>query len=210
VSAAPLRVHRIPYSTNVERVALAAAHKGVSIDWIDHDPADRSGIHALSGQQLVPVLEAGTHIVPDSTAILRWLEAQHPDRPLWPPDPGPRAVADIFVDWFNRVWKVAPNEIVRLRAAAEPDDGAIARHAADLRAALERFEDLLSAHPFLLGQQLGIADVIAFPFLKYPVLGVPSDDTDPFHAVLVEFMPLGDGYAELRDWVRRVDALPRA
>jgi hypothetical protein len=26
--AAVLRVHRIPFSTNVERVALAAAHKG--------------------------------------------------------------------------------------------------------------------------------------------------------------------------------------
>jgi glutathione S-transferase len=34
---AALRCYRIPFSTNVERVALAAGHKGVPIDWIDVD-----------------------------------------------------------------------------------------------------------------------------------------------------------------------------
>jgi hypothetical protein len=43
-------VHRIPFSTNVERVALAAAHKGIAVDWVDHDAADRSAITELSGQ----------------------------------------------------------------------------------------------------------------------------------------------------------------
>ena len=38
-----MRVHRIPFSTNVERVALAAAHKGLAIEWVDHDPGDRHG-----------------------------------------------------------------------------------------------------------------------------------------------------------------------
>ena len=41
-SAGEIRVHRIAFSTNVERVALAAAHKGVSVEWVDVDPADRS------------------------------------------------------------------------------------------------------------------------------------------------------------------------
>ena len=43
-----LRVHRIPHSTNVERVALAAGHKGLAVNWVDHDPADRTEIRALS------------------------------------------------------------------------------------------------------------------------------------------------------------------
>jgi len=30
-----LRVYRIPFSTNVERVALAAGHKGVELEWVD-------------------------------------------------------------------------------------------------------------------------------------------------------------------------------
>jgi hypothetical protein len=44
-----LRVHRIPHSTNVERVALAAALKHLEVVWVDHDAADRSGLVAVSG-----------------------------------------------------------------------------------------------------------------------------------------------------------------
>ena len=36
--AGPVRVLRLPFSTNVERVALAAAHKGIAIAWVDVTP----------------------------------------------------------------------------------------------------------------------------------------------------------------------------
>jgi hypothetical protein len=42
-----IRVYRIPLSTNVERVALAAGVKGVEVDWVDVDPADRSPVRAV-------------------------------------------------------------------------------------------------------------------------------------------------------------------
>ena len=108
-----LRVHRVPYSTNVERVALALAHKGLTATCGDVDPADRGALVALSGQDLVPVLEAGDEVVADSTAILRWLDDRYPGAPLWPQDPAERAGADIAVAWFNEVWKRAPNAIER-------------------------------------------------------------------------------------------------
>ena len=50
-----MRVLRIPFSTNVERVALALAHKGVAVEWVEVDAADRSPVRELSGQDLVPV-----------------------------------------------------------------------------------------------------------------------------------------------------------
>ena len=52
-----MRLHEIPFSTNVERVALALAHKGLEADHVVHDVADRSAVERLSGQRLVPVLE---------------------------------------------------------------------------------------------------------------------------------------------------------
>ena len=76
-----IRVYRIPFSTNVERVAIAAGHKGVPIEWIDVDPDDRSAVEAVSGQRLVPVLVADGEIVADSPRILEWLEERHPE--LW-------------------------------------------------------------------------------------------------------------------------------
>ena len=192
-----LKVHRIPFSTNVERVALAAGHKGIAVEWVDHDDGDRSAIRALSGQDFVPVAELDGQVITDSPVILRELERRVPDPPLWPAEPARRAEADVFVDWFNRVWKVAPNRM------AGPED------AAELRGSLDRFEALLDGRDWLLGDRLGIADVIAFPFLKYAA-SIAPDDPDPFHHVLAEHLALGDAHERLRGWIGRCDALPRA
>jgi glutathione S-transferase len=191
-----LRVHRIPFSTNVERVALAAGHKGIAVEWVDHDAGDRSAIRALSGQDFVPVAELDGQVIVDSPVILRELERRVPDPPLWPAEPARRAEADVFVDWFNRVWKVAPNRM------AQGD-------AEQLRGSLDRFEALLDGRDFLLGDGFGIADVIAFPFLRYAA-SIAPDDADPFHHVLAEHLALGDSYERLRGWIARCDALPRA
>ena len=199
-----LRVHRIPFSTNVERVALAAAHKGLAIEWVDHDAGDRSAIRALSGQDFVPVAEFDEGVVADSPVILRELERLAPDPPLWPAEPARRAEADVFVDWFDRVWKLAPN-----RMAEEPGAPEQERWAAELRGSLDRFEALLDGRDFLLGDTLGIADVVAFPFLRYAA-SIEPGDPDPFHHILAEHLALGDGYERLRGWIARCDALPRA
>jgi glutathione S-transferase len=203
------RVFRIPFSTNVERVALAAGHKGLEIEWVDVDPADRSPIQAVSGQSLVPVLVDGDEVVSDSPAIITLLEERHPEPPLFPADESRRAEVEIFVDWFNRVWKRPPNAIADELEQAEPNVARIAELSAEMRAALDRFEALLAGRDYLFGD-FGAADCIAFPFLKYAVFGLPADDDELFHRVLVDHMPLGGRYPRLTAWVRRVDEHPQA
>ena len=195
-----IRIYRIPFSTNVERVALAAGHKGIAIDWVDVDPDDRLPVEAISGQRLVPVLVADDgEVVVDSPVILEWLENRYPEPPLLPRDPSLRAQVRIFADWFNRVWKRAPNEIA--------DHGATEALAAEMRTHVEIFEALLQGRDYLFGD-FGLADVTAFPFLKYAVLGLPPDDDELFHRVLVDYQPLRDD-SPLHAWVLRVDAHPR-
>ena len=53
-------------------------------------------------------------------------------------------------------------------------------------------------------------DVCAFPFLKYAVVETPPEDDEPFHRILERILKPADHYPLLGDWVRRVDALPRA
>jgi glutathione S-transferase len=196
-----MRLHEIPYSTNVERVQLALAHKGFDVEHVVHDEADRSAIEALSGQTLVPVLELDDgEVVVDSTRIIRRLEADHPEAPLWPRDPAKAAEVDVFADWFNRVWKVPPNRIA-------DGHGTDADHA-ELRDSPALFERLLRGRDHLLGDELTAADILAFPFLKYAEHLDPAD-TDPFHKALNDGMSLAAA-PRLRDWLGRVDALPRA
>lgn len=202
-------VYRIPFSTNVERVALAAAYKGVEIDWIDVDPGDRGPVREVSGQELVPVLVDGTEVVFDSPRVLAWLEERYPEPPLWPREPARRAEADVFVEWFNHVWKGPPNELDAELSGRSPDLDRVEALGARMAAWLDVFEALLDGRDYLLGD-FGIADVVAFPFLKYGVLGMPEGDDELFHRVLVERLPIGEGHPRLAAWVERVDARPRA
>jgi maleylacetoacetate isomerase len=202
LNSAVLRVYRIPFSTNVERVALAAAYKGLALDWIDVDPRDRSFVVEASGQELVPVLDHDGRIVFDSTAILFYLDELQPEPKLFrTPE------IELFVDWFNRVWKVPPNAIDAERRAAAPDEDRIAQHGTEMTVSLDLIDRLLSGRDFLFGD-FSAADCAAFPFLKYAVDHTPDDD-EPFHEILREFLVL-DGHARLRGWIGRVDALPRA
>ena len=70
------------------------------------------------------------------------------------------------------------------------------------------FDDLLAGRDFLFGE-LSLADVTAFPFLKYATIW---EEGDPyrFHAILRDHLRLEGGFPRLQAWLRRMDALPRA
>lgn len=154
------------------------------------------------------MLVDGDRVVADSTAILRYLEDSWPAPPLFPREPARAAELDLFLDWFNLVWKRPPNEIEALRAGLEPDEARIAALGTELTWALDRFEQLLDGREYLFGE-FSAADCVAFPFLKY-ALDQHEQDDEPFHAILREFQQLGDNHPRLESWIRRIDERPRA
>lgn len=190
-----LRLLRFRYSTNVDRVALALAHKGLEAESVWVDPLDRTAVEQLSGQPLVPVLvdtgpspaagADGATVVADSTTIVEYLEARWPDPPLFPADPARAAETRVFVDWFNRVWKAAPNLLAdALDAGRHPAEPELAGWAAEIRRRLDVFDAMLTGRDHLLGA-FGAADVAAWPFLRYG-LWLDDDDTETFHRVIHE------------------------
>jgi glutathione S-transferase len=204
-----LRLYRVPYSTNVERIALALAHKGVEVEYVDVGYDDRSEVVRISGQELVPVLVDGDRVVTDSPVILEYLEERFPEPPLFPADPARREELRTFLDWFNGLWKRPPNLIVAEESKPEPDSARIAELERRIEAALPRFEALLTGRDYLFGDELTAADVTAFPFLKYAVVWEEGDE-HRFHEVLRDAMRLDGRYPALEAWIRRLDALPRA
>ena len=203
-----LRLYRFRYSTNVERVALALAHKGLEVESVAVDPADRSPLREVSGQDLVPVLVDGDTVVSDSVRIMQHLERRFPDPPLFPAGEAARAEVEIFLDWFNRAWKREPNLIADAieRGAGAGED--VARWSARLQRRLELFEGLLADRDHLFGE-FGAADCAAWPFLRYAAAIEPDDD-EVFHRVLHERMTLDGRHPRLRAWIERVGERPRA
>ena len=205
-----MRIHAIPHSTNVQRVALALGLKGVTVDeWVQHDPGDRAALRALSGQDLVPVVETDDgRVLTDSMPIVAWIDAAWPDRaPLYPADPAARREVEAFVTFFNFVWKVPPNAIDAERREAAPDTARIAAWAAQLRGWQHGFDALLTGRPYLFGDAPGAADICAYPFLRFTTTSDPDDD-DLFHGVLIEHLP-GD-FPRLTAWIDRMAQLPQA
>lgn len=206
-----LKLVRFPFSTNVDRVALALAHKGVDVESVWVSPDDRAPVRELSGQDLVPVLLDDGQVIVDSPVILEHLEHRFPDPPLYPGDPARREELRVFIDWFNRVWKGPPNELADAldagRSASEPDLRAWADR---LQAWLDVFERLLTGRHYLFGDELSAADVIAWPFLRYAVFCDP-EDTETFHRVLVDGMrPDPQRHAQFLAWIERLRSLPMA
>ena len=194
-----MKVYSSPFSTNCERVALAAGHKGVDIEWIEVPYDDRAEVERVSGQSLVPVLVDGDEVLYDSPVIMRRLDERFPQAPLWPADEARRAEMDVFVDWFNRLWKRPPNLI----AAGED----AAKYGPRITESLDLFESLLAGRDYLFGD-FGAADIVAFPFLKYAVLWDDGDEQE-FHRILQRWLPI-DGHPRVEAWIHRVRAHPLA
>lgn len=164
----------------------------------------------LSGQDLVPVavFEDGS-VVADSTAIIEELERRHPELPLYPAREARRVETRLFIDWFNRVWKRASNELEAELRREHPDRARAAELSAELAGSRDHFEALLGGRLYLLGDHLSAADCAAFPFLKYAVFFDPADK-ELFHRLLAEHLSLDGAYPRLEAWIRHVNGHPRA
>ena len=204
-----LKLYRIPYSTNVERVALALAHKGIGVESVQVDPDDRSEVVRVSGQELVPVLVDGERVLSDSPVILAHLEERFPEPPLYPADPARRAEVQVFLDWFNQLWKRPPNLIFVEEQKPEPDRARIAELEARIAGSLPVFESLLTGRDYLFGDDLSVADVTAFPFLKYAAVWDEGDE-HRFHEIVRDAMRLDGRFPRLEAWIHRMNELPRA
>jgi glutathione S-transferase len=198
-----LRVWRIPYSTNCERVALAAGRAGTAIEWIDVGVVDRTEVHAVSGQSRVPVAEIDGEIVVGSLAIVRRV-----DPGLWPDEPAARAEADVFLEWLDRVWMHPLGVVFSRILGSDVDDTRIERAATRLDEHQDRFEALLDGRDYLLGDELSIADVAAYPFVKYATDRTPGDDY-PIHEEMRRLLSV-DGRPRVAAWIERVATLARA
>jgi maleylacetoacetate isomerase len=201
-----IRLYRAPFSTNVERVTLTLALKGLTAEpvWIDY--SDRSLVERVSGQPLVPVLDYDGEIVVESMDIVRFLDERHPDPPLYPADP--REVLE-FIEWFNASWKGPPNQIEAELGRPAPGEALIAELGRDMVRSLNRFEEMLAGRDYLFGDELTAADICAFPFLKYATLHDPADD-ELFHLILRDRQRDGRARPRLAAWIDRVNAIPRA
>jgi glutathione S-transferase len=203
-----IRLYRARWSTNVERVTLALGHKELQAEsiWIDY--SDRSLVEQVSGQPLVPVLEFDGEVVFDSPRIIKRLDELHPEPPLYPRDGARAAELEVFVEWFEHVWKRAPNEIERILGLPETDPHLVGELSDLMQNWLDFFESMLDGRDYLFGDDFSAADCIAYPFLKYAAGRDPTDN-ELFHRILDQHQSV-DERPRLSGWIDRIRQRPQA
>src|SRR5712691_5741597 len=90
-----------------ERVRWALTFKGVPYEKQEYRPGvDEEAVKKLTGQAQVPVLLVNGTVIPDSTAILNWLEDQKPQPALMPASDKERAEVMMWEELMD--WVLGP------------------------------------------------------------------------------------------------------
>jgi len=87
-----------PFCGKVRRIL---EHKGLAYDVVNYNGIRARKAAGLSPTGKLPVLDYNGERIQDSTDIATFLEAKHPDKPIYPADPIARAQAHFYEDWAD-------------------------------------------------------------------------------------------------------------
>jgi len=95
-----MKIYGFPLSPFVRKVLVAAHEKGLAFELIPANPSQPTeDFLKVSPFSKIPALSDGDFCLADSTAIVTYLEAKHPEPPLLPAEPQARGRAI----WFEEV-----------------------------------------------------------------------------------------------------------
>lgn len=163
------KVHGVGASPFVRKVRVALAEKGLDYEL---EPVFPFGVGAefrkISPLGKIPVLQEDDYYLPDSSAILDYLEAAYPEKPLFPKDPKQRGRA-VFLEEYadggiatKATGAIFFQRVVGPRFMGQPTNEAVVQKAIDeeVPPLLDYLEEQLAGgKPFLVGDAMSIADI---------------------------------------------------
>lgn len=185
-----LRLVSHPLCPYVQRAAIVAAEKGVEIERITVDLANRPAwFVAASPTGKVPLLMVGDTVLFESSAIAEYLDETSPGS-LLPADPIERARHRAWIEFASGTLA----EIAGLYGA--PDLAAFDAKRLALMARFERVEETLVG-PWFAGERFGLVDAAFGPVFRY---------LDAFERLAD--VALAEGLPRVAAWRRALAARP--
>ncbi len=165
------------------------------------------GYLKLNPRGKVPTLKDGDFVLYESVAIMAYLDRKYPDPPLFgrtPQETGLiwRAISETESYLVPSGAKVIV-PIVFGKGLEKTDE--IQAAAATIREELTRVDTALSHSDWLVGSQISAADIALFPLIQLLLRAASKDAAKPLK---LDLLPLGQTYAAIAAWVKRVEAIP--
>ncbi|MCX2722108.1 glutathione S-transferase family protein [Roseibium salinum] len=170
-----IELHGADYSVYVRAARLALEEKGIAYRLHSVDvfapggpPDDYLALHPFGR---IPALKSGNFTLFETTAILRYIDEALDGPPLQPDTPEARArmtqIQSIMDGYAYRtlVWDIYVERVSKTRGGGSADEVRIASALGPARKIIAALEQLVVPGPFLLGEQLTLADCHAAPML---------------------------------------------
>ena len=122
---AEIVLHQWEISPFCGKVRKALRHKGIEFTVRNYNGMLATKASALSPAGKLPVLDIDGQRIQDSSAIVAFLDARDPERPLFPNSSAERALASVFEDW-------ADESLYWIEVALRMGDPAVLPKAAEL------------------------------------------------------------------------------
>jgi glutathione S-transferase len=171
----------------VRKTAAFLREKGIEFDLEPTGfPNPSPEFCAASPFKKMPALVDGDYCLSDSSAIIHYIEAKHPDPPLIPDEPRARGKVIWFDEFSDTIMaacgaKMFFNRIVAPRFMGRAGDEAVAKAAErdELPPILDYVETVApDGEGFLVGNRLTLADIaMASPFVNLKHLEVELDQS---------------------------------
>lgn len=169
----------------VRKVLAFAAEKGIELDVVPVGPGDPNpDFRAASPFGKMPGFSDGDYRLADSSAIVHYLEAKHPEPVMIPADPRLRGRTIWFDEFADTIvaacgGKMFFNRVVAPRFLKRPGDenAAAAAERDELPPILDYLETVVPGEDgFLVGDSLTLADIaVASPFANLGHLNCELD-----------------------------------
>ena len=201
------KLYHLAGSPNCMKARIALAYKGLAYEGIVVDPKDRSEVVKISGQPFTPVLVHAGCVLFDSSAILRYLDANfRSTKPLFSSDYDTMRA----IERFERLGRNELSDPIgiafRQLMSGAPVPAELARASALLNEHTGPIEARLREGDWLVGNSMTAADVIAAPAIHYGVEPEHDVSGSPMLKFFADNLKLGAGRDNTRAWVRRVMA----
>ena len=198
-----------PVSPFVRKVMAYAVEKGIDMPLTPVGIGDPNpDFVAASPFKKMPALTDGDFSISDSSAIVAYLEAKHPEPVMIPADPANRARViwfDEFADTMMMVpgGKIFFNRVVAPKFLGRPGDEALALQGEqELPPLYDYLEGVIPASGYLVGDVLTLADIaVASPFVNLAHCNIGPDAAT--HPKLTAFLTAMHARPSFAPWIGR-------
>ncbi|WP_293373974.1 glutathione S-transferase family protein [Nevskia sp.] len=169
-----LRLHSHPFSTFARRIRIALIEKNIPCEQVTIDLASRQHRKpeylTLNPYGRVPMLEDDGFLLYESSAILMYLEDEHPEPALVPAGAKGRAEVDMHLRLCDAQMAAHAGTIIfpkRFMPEAKWPLPAIAHASAEISKHLAILDRQLEGVDFLVHDRYTLADIAYIPFLQF-------------------------------------------